>query len=287
MQVQTSADVLWSPEMGRLGVAMDYWPYFVLVVIALAAIMVRIRHVTIFEYERGLKYVDGRFRKLLAPGRHWFLGFFTTIHRIDVRKRYVSIPGQEVLSADGVTLKASIAAEYSIADPDVAVNKVQSYETALYVLLQSALREIIGTVEIEAALSARGDMAKRLHELSLAKAKELGLDLISVSLKDVMLPGKMKEIFGQVVKARLEGQAALEKTRAETAALRNLANAAKMIDGNPNLLQLRLLQAVSDTSGNTLVLGFPAGSSPMPIRTSSASSATGNANQSEPNAADS
>ena len=80
-----------------------------------------------------------------------------------------------------------------------------------------------------------------------------------------MFPGKLKEIFAQVVNAKKEGLAALEKARGETAALRNLTNAAKMIEGNPNLMQLRLVQALGEGSGNTLILGMPSQSMPIPV----------------------
>lgn len=81
-----------------------------------------------------------------------------------------------------------------------------------------------------------------------------------------MFPGNLKQMFAQVVKARKEGQAALEKARGETAALRNLANAAKMIESHPNLLNLRLLQSVGESSGNTLVLGMPSQATTFPIK---------------------
>ncbi|MBN2311251.1 MAG: hypothetical protein JXR94_19895, partial [Candidatus Hydrogenedentes bacterium] len=98
-----------------------------------------------------------------------------------------------------------------------------------------------------------------------SKIAELGLRLISVDLKDIMFPGKLKEMFAQVVSARKEGLAALERARGETAALRNLANAAKMIENNPNLMQLRLLQALGEASGNTLVLGMSPQAAPVPV----------------------
>jgi len=81
-----------------------------------------------------------------------------------------------------------------------------------------------------------------------------------------MFPGKLKEIFAQVINAKKEGLAALEKARGETAALRSLANAAKMIENNPNLMQLRLLQTLGQSSGNTLILGMPSNTSPVPIK---------------------
>ena len=106
----------------------------------------------------------------------------------------------------------------------------------------------------------------RLLERKKPAAAQLGLLLESVNVKDVMFPGDLKRIFSQVVKARKEGQAALEKARAETATLRHLANAASLIDRNPTILQLRLLQSVQDSSGNTLVLGMPPQSTPLPVR---------------------
>lgn len=85
-------------------------------------------------------------------------------------------------------------------------------------------------------------------------------------MRDLTLPGELKKIFSQVVKARQEGLAALERARGETAALRNLANAAQMIERNPNLVQLRLLQVIAQQPGNTLVLGVQQQGTPIPIR---------------------
>ncbi len=109
-------------------------------------------------------------------------------------------------------------------------------------------------------------MSRKLAELTEAKARALGLRLISVGLKDIMFPGKLKEVFAQVVSARKEGLAALEKARGETAALRNLANAAKMIESNPGLMQLRMLQTLGGSSGNTLVLGLPPQTAAIPLK---------------------
>jgi hypothetical protein len=100
------------------------------------------------------------------------------------------------------------------------------------------------------------DSAPKLTELTSVKATEYGLKLISADIKDIVFPGEMKKAFVQVVKAQKEGQAALERARGETAALRWLANASRMMDDNPNLLQLRALQAFADT-------GLPPGSIPL------------------------
>ncbi len=167
------------------------------------------------------------------------------------------------MSADGVTLKISLAAEFQVADANVAVNKNANFRTALYLTLQMALREIVGKEKIDVLVENRGGIGGKLMELTSGKASEYGLKLLSADVKDIMFAGEMKKAFSQVVKAQKDGQAALERARGETAALRNLANAARTIDDNPNLLQLRALQAIADSSGSTLVLGLPNNTIPL------------------------
>ena len=239
-----------------------------IVVAGTAVIVVKygVRRVTVYEFERGLKYVRGRFNAVMPPGQYWYLPWFTAVRKVDVRPRFVPIAGQEVLSSDGVTLKVSLAANYEVADPETAINKVQDYQETLYTELQLALRQIIGAADIDSLLATRDSISKRLLEMTEARARELGLRLIAVSIKDIMFPGKLKEMFAQVVSARKEGLAALEKARGETAALRNLANAAQMMESNPSLMQLRLLQAVGASSGNTLLLGMPPQSTAIPVK---------------------
>ena len=244
---------------------MEYLLPIIVVVGVVIFMRFGVRRVTVLEYEKGLKYAKGRFKSVLEPGQYWYMPFFTIVHKLDVRPRFVSITGQEVLSADGVTIKVSLAANFEISDPNVAVNKTKSFQEALYLELQLALRKIIGAVDIDTVLTGRNELSKKLLEETETKVTDLGLKLISVNLKDIMFPGKLKEIFAQVVNAKKEGLAALEKARGETAALRNLANAAKMLEGNPNLMQLRLVQALGEPAGNTLILGMPSQAFSVPI----------------------
>jgi regulator of protease activity HflC (stomatin/prohibitin superfamily) len=182
---------------------------------------------------------------------------------VDIRPEFVTIPGQDVVSADGVTVKISLAAEYEVADPHQAINKTANYRSALYLTLQMALRELVTTEKIDDLMQNRATIGKKLLESSVAKAKEYGLNLKLVDVKDVMFAGEMKRAYAQVVKAQKEGQAALERARGESAALRNLANAARIMDDNPNLLQLRALQAFAESPGNTMVFGLPNSSIPI------------------------
>ncbi len=235
----------------------------VVIVFVIALRTLRIRQVIVYEYQKGLKYSKGRYAGTLDPGQYWIVSRFSSIVAVDVRPEFITIQGQDVLSADGVTLKVSLAGEFQVADPNVAVNKNANFRTALYLTLQMALREIVGKEKIDAFIENRAGIGAKLMELTSGKASEFGLKLLSADVKDIMFPGEMKKAFSQVVKAQKEGQAALERARGETAALRNLANAARTMDDNPNLLQLRALQAMADSSGSTLVLGLPNNTLPL------------------------
>ncbi len=221
---------------------------------------------TIFEYEKGLLFRKGKLIKVLEPGRYWYLPSRTAIQKVDIRLKSVSIPSQEVLSADNVALKITLAAQYAVSDPIIAVTKVESYAAALYLTLQLTLRELIGDAKVDEVTAKRKEIGTKILELASAKVQEYGLTLQSADVKDITFPGDLKKIFSQVVKAQKEGQAILEKARGETAALRNLANAARMLEENPALMQLRLVQSVESGTGNTIVFGLPAGTLPIPAK---------------------
>lgn len=239
-----------------------------------------LQRITIMEYEWGLRYHSGKFQKIVPTGQYWIFTYTTEIKKIDSRPRTVSISGQEILSTDGITIKIALGAKFEVLDPVAAIHKIDDYETAFYMTLQMALREMIGSAKIEEVLEKRNEIGSKLLERATPRVAEFGIKLHSAEIKDIMFPGDLKKIFAQVVKAQKEGQAIVEKARGETAALRNLANAAKLVQDNPALMQLRMLQTLGESSGNTLVYGIPPDVVPIhrsnkPQKASSKASASG------------
>lgn len=213
---------------------------------------------TIYEWQRALLYRDGKFVKILEPGSYWLWKFNTSVTKVDIRQTILNLPGQELVTVDNMSVKVSLAVNYRIVDPYAAIQMTDQYSTALYTVAQLELRQLVSPMTIDELMIARPAIAEGLQKAIANRSAELGIEVVSADIRDIMLPGEIKKIMTQVVKAQKEAQAALEKTRGETAALRSLANAARMLEASPALMQLRLLQSIGETSGNTIVYGVSA-----------------------------
>jgi regulator of protease activity HflC (stomatin/prohibitin superfamily) len=218
------------------------------------------RHVFfITEGYAGLLYHKARFIELLRAGQHirWGRHFSLTTH--DLRKGSLLVAGQEVVTADSVNLKLTAQVTYQMVDPASAIHETQNWQSDLYNATQLALRSVVGRITTEAILARRQDTGPDLLSIVKPLLSKIGLSVLAIELKDATMPAELKRAFVDVLKARQEGQAALERARGESAALRNLANAARMLESNPALMNLRLMQSLStaQAAGNTFVLGVP------------------------------
>ena len=215
--------------------------------------------VTIYEYERGLLYVRGKFVRLLEPGRYRIWPFtYRRIVVIDSRRASAQIVNQKVLTADQITVTLNIVADYEIADVTVAVHKTADFRAQLYQDLQLTARNVVGAVTVDVLLSERvrinGDILQAVKPL----AEDYGVRVLNVGIKDVILAPKVRDLLMKEAEAKRVAQATLIGAREEVAALRALANAARLAAEHPQLLRLRELDAVrgfAQTPGNTVVVG--------------------------------
>jgi regulator of protease activity HflC (stomatin/prohibitin superfamily) len=204
----------------------------------------RVIRTTIHETDLGLLYVKGRFQRLLGPGRHWIWRLSGRVVRLDGRRRLMAVQSQEILTKDNIQVRMSAMVTFQVADPARALHDSESYEQELYVATQLALRAVVAEVEIDALLERKLTIGEGLQEQVAERAAALGVELHSIELRDGILPGDVRQAFAEVLRARTEGRAALERARGESAALRNLANGARVLEGNPALMNLRILQAI-------------------------------------------
>jgi len=235
-------------------------------IVPLAAARVLFARPVIKEYETGLLYRNGHFRRRQGPGAYLLLRHWHLLRIIDLRKSFLTIPGQEVLSADNVAIKVSLAVAYRITDPVAATHTVLDARESLYAQAQLALRNFVAESKVEKLLLRRNEAGKSLLDKVAPEAEKVGLEVSMVEIKDIMFPGELKNLFAASVRARNEGEAAMEKARAETAAMRNLANAAGLMENHPTLLTLRWIQALdgrAERAGHTVIVGAPAGVIPI------------------------
>jgi regulator of protease activity HflC (stomatin/prohibitin superfamily) len=225
--------------------------------VALVALVVRaqFQSTIVYEWDVGLCYRDGRFRETLAPGRHWRLRGFARIEVFTVRTSdQAGTSGLiDVSSADKLPFRISAWFVYKVINPREFHERLGFIELPRAVA--AALTEVAATNRLEDLLAGRGETGERLLELAAPKLADC--ELTRVEIDTVQLPPETRRLFIEVEKARLEGLAALERARGEHAALRALANAARLLKDNPELTNLRLLQSVAGApkGSTTIVLG--------------------------------
>ncbi|MEJ2396269.1 MAG: slipin family protein [Candidatus Thiodiazotropha sp.] len=194
----------------------------------------------------GLLFVDGELVKTLGPGLYafWKYNRNLKVEQVDTRLQAMEVSGQEILTKDKVSLRANLTAQYQITDPVTAVKALSDVTGTLYRELQFALRASIGTRTLDTLLGDKGELDRVVFETVRDKVSEYGVVMKSVGVKDVILPGEMKEILNQVVQAEKAAQANIIKRREETAATRSLLNTARLMDENPVLMRLKELEAL-------------------------------------------
>lgn len=231
--------------------------------------------VTIYEYERGLLYVRGKFRGALEPGRYRIWPFMRRrIVVLDLRRATVQIVNQKLLTADQITVTLNVVADYDIADVVTAVHKVTDFRAQLYEDVQLAVRNVVGAVTVDALLQDRVGINRQILEAVQPLATAYGVRVLNTGIKDVILAPKVRDLLMKEVEAKRVAQAMLIGAREEVATLRALANAARLAAEHPQLLRLRELDTVrafAQTPGNTVVMGV-AGPVPLPRNGKPASS---------------
>jgi len=219
------------------------------------------KHVLLVEVPAdhvALLYVDGVLSSELGPGR---TAYFQAVHEIDavfldLRLQTLEVTGQEVLTKDRIGLRANVTAVYRIADPAVAVSVAANLRDHLYKALQFALRQVIGTRTLEEVLGDKQGINAAIAGHLAGEIAETGIAVPTVGVKDIVLPGDVRELMNRVIEAEKTAQANVIKRREETAATRSLLNTAKLMEDNPVLLRLKELEAlekVSEKIGNVIV----------------------------------
>lgn len=198
------------------------------------------------SHEAGLLYVDGEFVERLKPGRHafWSVGRTVRVGKVDLRPQPLEVTAQEILTKDRVGIRVTLTAFARIVDPEKAALASSDVNATLYRLIQFAIREAVAARTLDEILAARDTIDAQVRGYVSERAAALGAEIGEIGVKDIILPGDVRELLNKVVEAERVAKANLIRRQEETAATRSLLNTSKLMENNPLLLRLKELEAL-------------------------------------------
>jgi regulator of protease activity HflC (stomatin/prohibitin superfamily) len=213
----------------------------------------------IASYETGFLFYDHVLQRELTPGKYYFWKspVSVMVKSIDLRQQQMDLIGQEIMTEDKVTLRLNFVCQYKIVKPLRAL-EMKSFDEQIHIQLQLMLREYVGTLKLDDLLKRKEDVASFILSRLGGKGEEFGVQFLGAGVKDVILPGEMKDILNTVLLAEKKAQANLITRREETASTRSLLNTAKLMDENQTLFRLKeleFLEKICEKIGSISVTG--------------------------------
>ena len=228
------------------------------VVFILFIILISIRQVS--EYERGIKFRFGKFKKIMKPGWNIVLPIIESYRKVDIRTKAVDVPEQDAITKDNVSIRINAVIYYKVFDASKAILAVERYQYAVGQLAQTTMRNAVGAISLDELLSERDKISTEICKVIDEATDPWGIKVENVELKDVKLPEEMQRVIAKVAEAEREKQAVITKAAGEKEAADNLAEAATKLSNSPGALHLRTLATLNDLSSdqsNTIIFAIP------------------------------
>lgn len=205
-----------------------------------------VRAYAVESFEKGILLVDGKFSRVLETGVYhfWKNAVVISVLKADLRQTQLEVSGQEILTRDKAALRVNFYTQYKVIDIVRALIENKDYEKQLYILMQLALREFIGTLSLDELLEKKESVSAYVRATLKDKAFNLGVEIGDCGVRDIILPGEMKEIMNQVLVAQKKAEANVIMRREETASTRSLLNTAKLMEENAMLFKLKEMEYV-------------------------------------------
>src|SRR6266516_3212540 len=228
----------------------------VIIVLMLLSSAIRV----VQQYERGVIFVLGRLTGAKGPGIFLVPPFITRMIKVDLRVVTLTVPPQEVISRDNVTIKVTAVVYFYVVDPVQAVVNVMNYMQATTQIGQTTLRNVLGQSELDELLSQRNKINRELQTIIDEHTERWGVKVTAVEIKDVELPATMQRAMAKQAEAEREKRAKIIHAQGELQASAQLAQAAQVIGSQPATLQLRYLQTLTEIAvekNSTIVFPLP------------------------------
>jgi regulator of protease activity HflC (stomatin/prohibitin superfamily) len=208
--------------------------------------------------EIGLLFYNGVYQHILGAGTYYFWNHNTkvTVQKVDTRIKHLDISGQEILTADKVNLRVNFVCSYQVIDPINVTTKLKDYKTQLHVMVQLIIREFVGKYRFDELLRQKDSIGGYVLEKLKERESEFFVRFTDAGIKDIILPGEIRDIMNTVLVAEKSAQASVITRREETAATKSLLETAKLMDENTTLYKLKeleYLERICKTIGNISV----------------------------------
>ncbi|MTI87893.1 MAG: slipin family protein [Balneolaceae bacterium] len=208
------------------------------------------------EYERAVVFRLGKFNRVKGPGLIFLIPFIDRIERVDLRVLTINVDKQEVITKDNVTVNVDAITFFKVINAEAAVIQVERYIHATSMLAQTTLRSIVGQVELDELLANREKVNKNIQEIIDRQTDPWGIKVVSVEVRDVVLPENMKRAMARQAETERDRRAKVINAEGEFQAAQRLVDAAKMIETAPAALQLRFLQTMNEISEENATFAF-------------------------------
>lgn len=216
--------------------------------------------IEVAEYQKARLYYDNKFVEILEAGTYyyWKCNIKVDFNLVDTRLTQLNITGQEILTKDKVSLRINLVCNYKITDYVKVLTEIDDYKEQIHIGAQLALREYVGKYRIDEILENKEEMSSYVFDKLKERAKKIYVEVIDAGVKDIILPGEIRDIMNTVLVAEKRAQANVITRREEVASTRSLLNTAKLMEENQTLYKLKeleYLEKICENVGNISVSG--------------------------------
>ena len=204
----------------------------------------------IYQYERGVKFRLGKFITVLDPGLQIIIPYLESVVKVDMRIKTIDIPSQEVMTTDNVPVKVNGVVYFKVADPKKATLEIENYTYAVSQYAQTALRDVIGGVQLDELLEQREKIGEKIETIVDVETASWGIDITAIRMQDIELPAEMKRAMAAQAEAERERRAIIIRAEGEKSAAQSLSEAAKKLSDVRGGLHLRTLQTISNIASD-------------------------------------
>lgn len=232
--------------------------FIILLVVLIIIILSSIRQID--EYERGILFEFGKFKKILNPGWNIVLPIFQSFKKVDIRTKVTDVPEQDAITKDNVSVRINAVIYFKIFDAAKSILEVENYHYAVSQLAQTTMRNAVGSVSLDELLSERDKISFEICKIIDEATDPWGIKVENVELKDIKLPQEMERVIAKNAEAEREKKAVITKSVGEVEAAKNLREAAEIMESSAGALHLRTLSTLNDISSdqsNTIVFAVP------------------------------